>query len=149
MWGQDQSHGFHRRMITLAIYKDLTGLGYQKILNSVNTGIKVQPKSFFHNTKMIRKILMGWAKQQIVNEGKDSWNDQKKLYPKKKGLEKVNLIIDSSDFRLSGKASTSQKDSKWSYKLNGPGQRFQVIYNVRGKVQKVWGGYSPKIYDGY
>jgi hypothetical protein len=41
MWGQDQSHGFHQRMITLAIYKDLTGLGYQKILNFVNTGIKV------------------------------------------------------------------------------------------------------------
>jgi hypothetical protein len=72
MWDQDQSHGFHRRMITLAIYKDLTSLKYQKILNSINTRIKIQLKSFSHNTKMIRKILIGWAKQQIVNKRKDS-----------------------------------------------------------------------------
>jgi hypothetical protein len=71
------------------------------------------------------------------------------LFPKKKKLEKVNLIIDSSDFQLSGKASTSQKDSKWSYKLNRPRQQFQVICDVRGKVQKVWDGYNPKIYDEY
>jgi hypothetical protein len=67
MWGQDQSHGFHWH-----IYKDLTGFKYQKILNFVNTKIKIQLKSFFYNTKMIYKILIGWAKQQIVNEGKDS-----------------------------------------------------------------------------
>jgi hypothetical protein len=136
-------------MITLTIYKDLTGLKYQKILNSVNTGIKVQPKSFFHNTKMIRKILIGWAKQQIVNEGKDSWNDQKKLFLKKKRLEKVNLMIDSPDFQLSREASTSRKDSKWNYKQNRLGQQFQVICDARGKVQKVWSGYNPKIYNEY
>jgi hypothetical protein len=38
----------------------------------VNIRIKVQSKSFPHNTKMICKILIDWAKQQIVNEGKDS-----------------------------------------------------------------------------
>jgi hypothetical protein len=149
LWGKDQSPGFSRRMITLSVYKDLSGFGYHKILNSVNSGISIQPKSFSHNTKLIRKILMGWAKAQIVIEGKTVWNENKKLFPKKKGFEKVNLMIDSSDFRLSGKASTSRKDSKWSYKLNGPGQRFQLICDARGKVQKIWEGYSLKIYDGY
>jgi hypothetical protein len=64
---------------------------------------------------------MGWAKAQIVIEGKTVWNENKKLFPKKKRFEKVNLMIDLSDFQLFGKASTSQKDLKWNYKLNGPG----------------------------
>jgi hypothetical protein len=29
-----------------------------------------------------------------------------------------------------------------------PGQRFQVICNARGRVQRLWGGYNPKVYDG-
>jgi hypothetical protein len=39
-------------------------------------------------------------------------NENKKLFLKKKRFEKVNLIIDSFDFQLFGKASTFQKDSK-------------------------------------
>jgi hypothetical protein len=148
MWSKEQPKGFERRMITLAIYKDLSGLGYQKILNSINIGFKLQAKSFSHNTKLIRKILVKWAKKQIENEGEKSWNKHKHLFPKKKKLNKVNLLMDSSDFRLSGKSSISRKDSKWSYKLNAPGQRFQLLCDARGKVQRLWGGYSPKIYDG-
>jgi hypothetical protein len=64
----------------------------------MNSKILIQLKSFFHNTKLICKILIGWAKVQIVIKGKTVWNENKKLFPKKKGFEKVNLIIDSSDF---------------------------------------------------
>jgi hypothetical protein len=60
----------------------------------------------------------------------------------------MNLIMDSTDFQLSGRASALKKDSSWSYKLNGPKQRFQVLVNAKGKFQGLWGGYSPKIYDG-
>ena len=42
----------------------------------------------------------------------------------------------------------STKDSRWSFKLNGPAQRYTIIIDARGVVQKVWGGYSPKMYDG-
>ena len=35
LWGKEQVSSFERRMVTLAIYKDLTGDGYQKILNSI------------------------------------------------------------------------------------------------------------------
>jgi hypothetical protein len=55
-----------------------------------------------------------------VIEGKTVWNENKKLFPKKKRFEKVNLMINLSDFRLFGKVSTSRKDSKWNYKLNRP-----------------------------
>jgi hypothetical protein len=115
----------------------------------VNIGFTLKEKSYSHNTKLIRKILVKWARKQITNEGEKSWNKHKHLLPKKKSLNKVNLLMDSSDFRLSGKASTSRKDAKWSYKLNSPGQRFQLLCDARGVVQKLWGGYSPKVYDGY
>jgi hypothetical protein len=73
----------------------------------VNSGISIQLKSFSYNTKLIRKILIGWAKTQIVIKGKTVWNENKKLFLKKKNFEKVILIMDSSDFQLFGKASTS------------------------------------------
>jgi hypothetical protein len=85
-------------MITLSVYKDFSGFKYHKILNSINFGILIQLKSFFHNTKLIHKILIGWAKTQIVIEGKTVWNENKKLFSKKKRFEKVNLIINSFDF---------------------------------------------------
>jgi hypothetical protein len=105
-------------------------------------------KCYLWNTKLIRKILAAWGEQQIVNEGAAKWDQQKKLFPKKQNLGSVNLIMDSTDFKLSGKASISRKDPRWSYKLNTPGQRFQVVCDARGKVQQLWGGYSPKVYDG-
>ena len=42
----------------------------------------------------------------------------------------------------------STKDHRWSFKLNGPSQHYTVITDARRVVQKVWGGYSPKMYDG-
>ena len=42
----------------------------------------------------------------------------------------------------------STKDSCWSFKLNRPARCYTVVIDARGVVQKVWGGYSPKMYDG-
>jgi hypothetical protein len=56
--------------------------------------------------------------------------------------------MDSNNFQLSGKSSISRKDSKWSDKLNAPGQRFQLLCDTFGKVQRLWEGYNPKIFDG-
>ena len=59
------------------------------------------------------------------------------------------LWLDSSDFHLNGKASTSKKKNSWSYKTNSPACRFTFLSDARGKLRKVWGGYSPKAYDGF
>ena len=148
LWGKEQVSSFERRMVTLAIYKDLTGDGYQKILNSIELQFQMTAKCYLRNTKVIRGILAAWGEQQIKNEGAAKWNEYKKLFPKKRNLGSVNLIMDSTDFRRSGRASMSRKDTRWSHKLNAPGQRFQVVCDARGMVQRLWGGYSPKVYDG-
>ena len=56
--------------------------------------------------------------------------------------------MDSTDFRLEGKRSVSRKDPSWSYKCNSPGRRYQVLSDAQRRIRKVWGGYSPKVYDG-
>lgn len=149
LWGQEQPNKFIETMVCTALYKDLSALGYSKIIQDVNFGFSIQAKSLSHNVKLIREMLMEWAKKQIVNEKKQAWNASSKILPKKKELKQVNLFMDSTDFRLAGKVLVSRKDSRWSYKLNSPGQRFQVLCDAKEIVQKVWGRYSPKIYDGH
>lgn len=64
-------------------------------------------------------------------------------------FELVCLWLDSSDFCLNRKASASKKEDCWSYKTSSPAHRFTFLSDARGKLRKVWGGYSPKAYDGF
>jgi len=57
------------------------------------------------------------------------------------------LWIDSTDFGRIGKQSVSRKSKDWSYKLNSPGQRYMVIWDGKRRARRVWGPYSPKLYD--
>ena len=148
LWGQEQCDDFVRKMVILALYKDLFSVGFECITKTVDVGFKFRSKALRHNTKLIRKILAEWSEKQILNEGRRVWDKNCDLLPRRKGLHDVNLLIDSSDFCHSVKQSTSTKDSCWSFKLNGPGQRYTVVIDAWGVVQKVWGGYSPKTYDG-
>jgi hypothetical protein len=148
MWGSEQVTGFERKMITLCVYKDLVGIGYDKLLATCDVGFKINTKSLQHNHKLIRQLFRTWANTYIKNEKVEVWNDIANFLPKKKGLETVNLIMDSTDFRLFGRTSVLKKDSSWSYKLNGPRQRFQALVDAKKKFQGLWRGYSPKIYDG-
>ena len=91
-------------------------------LHAVNVGFPFKLKSFSHNVKLVRRILFEWARDQIRIDGEECWNECAKILPKKPGLENVNLLMDSCDFRRSGKQSTSRKNPSWSYKVNGPGQ---------------------------
>ena len=52
-------------------------------------------------------------------------------------VEDAHLFMDSSDFRLQGKVSTSRKSDTWSYKWNSPGSRYMLIQ-----------GAATRIYDG-
>ncbi len=42
----------------------------------------------------------------------------------------INLWIDSADLKLIGKNSTFRKDDTWSYKENGPAQRYMFVQMV-------------------
>jgi hypothetical protein len=99
LWGSEQPIGFHTHLITLAIYKDLTGYGYQKVLDLIDLGFVISSVSFRHNTRIIRWLLYKWGIRQIGCGDCEDWDQVKHVLPKKKGLEKVNLMMDSSDLR--------------------------------------------------
>jgi hypothetical protein len=148
LWGGEQPPGFLSHMLTMWLYKDLTGLGYITILRRVDVGFKITHKSYIHNCGIIRRVLYNWAKTRIITESATEWDATAVNFPKRKGLQKVNLVMDSSDFQLIGRSSVSRKDPSWSHKLNAPGQRFQMMIDASGRAQALWGGYSPKVYDG-
>ena len=56
-------------------------------------------------------------------------------------------MIDSTDFKLRGKNSTSVKSKNHSYKNNAPSQRYMFINDGKNRIRKYWGGYSPKMHD--
>jgi hypothetical protein len=62
-------------------------------------------------------------------------------------LKGANLWMDSVDFKKTKYRGCSKKKSDWSYKLNRPGCWFMFLHNGRGKVCRLWVGYSPKLFD--
>ena len=52
---------FVRMMITLCIYKDLSGYSYAKILSLINFRFQIKKKSFIHSYKLVQKLLYLWA----------------------------------------------------------------------------------------
>ena len=67
----------------------------------------------------------------------------------KKEFKDTNLWIDSTDFPIYKPKGADKKSPSWSYKLNSIGRRYMVLCDGKRKVRKLWGGYSPKIYDGH
>ena len=52
-WGQDQPETFAECVITLALWKNLSSLGYQKLLKLMNSGFLINPKSLEHNMRIV------------------------------------------------------------------------------------------------
>ena len=58
----------------------------------------------------------------------------------------VSLILTASAKVKRGKYSKKDVDC---YKLNNKGRKYLVFRSGDGKIVKIWGGYSPKLYDGH
>ncbi len=52
-------------------------------------------------------------------------------------LAKVNLWIDSTDFKKIKYEGMSKKEQDWSYKCNQPGLRFTMIESASRKIRKI------------
>lgn len=148
LWGAEQQENFKEDNLIATLYKDMVGLGYHALFSEISIWYGASEHSLRHNVRKVRRILKAWGEQQIKVLTLDKWRIDAASVPSKKNPENVNLLIDSTDFRLSGKRSTSRKEDSWSYKLNAPGQRYMIVASLRGRILKLWGGYSPKDHDG-
>ena len=151
MWGQESpstTHAHIQDMIYLWLYKDIEGIGYQNLAKIIRFPYKITHKSLRHNIQLIRALAALWALEYIHVGMPEEWNQAASQCHLNVQLRDTNLWMDSTDFPISGKCSMSKKNPYFSYKLKGPGQRFMAVFDGKGKIRKLWGGYSPKQHDG-
>jgi hypothetical protein len=148
LWGEQQPRPFLSHTVTLVLYKDAFKIGYQRLLKRVKLSYKITHKSLQHNAEVLRRIMKEWAQQHIILGSETDWNQAVRHCDLKGDVKDANLWMDSTDVPEEGKRSVSRKDPRWSFKLNGPGRRYMIVRDGKGKIRKIWGGYSPKVHDG-
>jgi hypothetical protein len=105
-------------------------------------------KTLSHNQHVLRKAFGKWGEGHIQLGQMKEWRKvDKNFLPDQKDCPQ--LLMDSTDFRKSGKNSLSRKDPGWSYKCNGPGRRYMALVDLSGCPRALFGGYSPKLYDAH
>jgi hypothetical protein len=149
LWGASKPRTFISRQVLLTLYKDLTGIGFDKLSTLTHDMNQVNKDSLRENIKRVREVLCSWADKQINLGDQSTWRYAARNTNFPKPHEEVSLWFDSADFRLSGKRSTSKKDDWWSFKLNSPGVRYMVILDAKTNCRGIYGPYSPKVFDGH
>lgn len=147
LWGAQQPAAFLRMNVYLCIYKDIVSIGCNNLALKAETWYPAKKNSLKHNIKVIRTLLGEWGLEQIKPGQLSDWNGAARNVSIGKEIRGVNLWIDSSDFRLKGRRSTSRKNSSWSYKMNSPAQRFMLISDGKMTPRFISDGYTPKLYD--
>lgn len=148
LWGMESPPSHLLDTVALTIYKDLTSIGYHALATSIAFGYKITDHSLNHNVPLVRLMLKKWADTVITTGTFADWKADAARTTMPKLVNDTNLLMDSSDFSIFRKSSTSRSSSSWSYKLNGPGSRYMFIVDALGRIKHIWGGYSPKLYDG-
>ena len=148
LWGIKKTRGFLEKSIYLAIYKDLSNKGYDCLSLKTKGWHNINKKSLRHNTQKLRKYLGEWGKEQIQLGEPQDWTAATRginIFPQ---FQNIVFWWDSMDVPLTNKKGINKKHSSWSYKLNRWGQRFMILADAHRRVRKIWGGYSPKVFDG-
>lgn len=150
LWGEIQEGDYLQQNLVLTLYHDLFGKGYQRVLKDLSPKLTMSHNSLKHNASKIRKVLSDWGGSTVilgtVNEWEAAMRHIAKLPASMKDISAL-LYQDSSDFKIQHGKGRGKTSEHWSGKEHHPARRFQFIRNARGKLIKVWGGYSPKIED--
>jgi len=142
------SHFAGRR--DMAMYHEITGKGYNIILEkTTELGFKLAPKSFQFNCKKIREVLACWGKEQVDLGTLEQWKAAMRGVAGTKLFKNVCLWIDSTDFKMQNVKGKKKTGKDWSYKCNSKGRRYMILRDGKGRIRKMWGGYSPKVFDGH
>ena len=70
------------------------------------------------------------------------WNNAARHAHLPSRFKDVNLWLDSTDVPNTYKKVCDPESDDWSGKLGHPARRFMVLQDAKGRVLKVWGGYS-------
>lgn len=148
MWGMQRPRSFIEDMAMLTLYKDLCGIGYNLLLQTISLPYHLGNSSIVHNVRSIRNKLYEWSLGHIKVGSSTDWNYQARSARLKKPVCTANLWIDSTDVLICKQDDLKGQSEHWSGKENHYARRFMTVQDASGKFLKVWGGYSPKVYDG-
>ena len=147
LWGLNKKRGWLGKSVYLMLYKYLFAIGYSALLREISSWYPVGTNTLSHNNKKILRASRSWCKQYITIGNHAEWRIAARNQSFPKSMKTTTLWMDSSDFKLVGRRSTSRGSCSWSYKENGPAQRFMFVQDARSRFRAVYGGYSPKIDD--
>lgn len=148
-WGEVRPRFFTKRIFVLAMYHDITALGYNKILDSLEgLGFKLADKSFKYNTKSVRRTLAKWGRSKVKLGKLEDWEAAMRNVKGRQRFPHLHFWMDSTDFKMVNKGGKKKKDPYWSFKCNSKGRRYMILRDGKGIIRKMWGGYSPKVFDG-
>lgn len=148
LWASQQPRNFLERNVTLALYKDISGIGYKRLHQMVDIGSTWTHKCFTHNVQVLRPLMKQWAATKTHLGSLEDWNAAARNVSADRVLKLPTLWIDSSDWALQKWKGCSKKGPYWSYKRNKPARRFMFLQDGKSRIRKMWGGYSPKVHDG-
>ena len=147
LWGTKRPRNFNEAMLLITLFKDIKGCGYRCLQNALLPYASLGNYSLQHNVKVIRQKLLSWAKTVIIPDNAPKLFRNAAALDRPKPCDNVNLWIDSTDFRISGKRSVHRDKKKWSRKCSGPARRFVTIANAKGATQWISPSYFPTNYD--
>lgn len=140
---------FKTKMVEVALYKDLHRVSYRQLSLRVKPFLPMSDRTLRHNVQRIRRRLRSWSKTVLVKPSLAVLKNRAKNQRVVKSFGKVNLWMDTSEFRLTGKSSMSAKDVEWSHKVSGPGRKWLTLHDAFGATVFLAGPFLPKEYDAH
>jgi hypothetical protein len=147
-WGEVRPRDVEKDWIMIALFKDLYHVGYTKLALEIKDFVKTSSRAICHNVELARKVMNEWAETVIKLGTVAEWKAISRNCHLTGECKDANLWMDSSDFPIKRFKGYTKKHPSHSFKLNKPGRRYMTLMDGKGIVRKVWGGYSPKLYDG-
>ncbi len=132
----------------LALYKYLLNCGYNRLHAETHSWHGMGVKTIQHNTTIIFESLREWAQDQIKEGTSQDWNRAARRLQLDGCVSKANLWMDSTDIATGGRRTVKRSSPNWSFKKNRPARRYMFLSDGRCRARGLWGGYSPKVYDG-
>ena len=112
LWGEDRPSDFELIAVELALFKDLTAVGYCRLAQNVRRWLKTTPKSLLHNQRVLRRIFKQWAAKHFVLGSLEDRIAAARKITFKTPVAGVTLWMDSSDFAMTGLRKVCEKISE-------------------------------------
>jgi hypothetical protein len=147
-WGEQAGKDMGKFMLLATVLHDCRTYSYSQICKALQPKICIWPGALQHNVKKARRILAQWGDLQVTlpSPAERDRAVAGRNFPD--FMKKTRWWMDSTDIPLARlREFKSRKGIYWSGKLKRPAWRYMILRDGTGKIRRVWGGYSPKVFD--